>query len=183
MHNAKSNSKDDYAGGYDPRGNEARKHRERYQTGSDALYFARCAEENETWLPILEKAFAKVHGDYDSISGGWMGEAVEDMTGGVTTGLNTWNILDKDRLWKELVNEKQEFLFAVATRAARSGYEHWLKTGMALQHAYSVLKAVEADDEKGKKHRLVKIRNPWGKRSWQGTGEWDGPWSDGSEEW
>ena len=26
-------------------------------------------------------------------------------------------------------------------------------------------------------------RNPWGKRSWNGVGEWNGPWSDGSKEW
>jgi hypothetical protein len=39
-------------------------------------------------------------------------------------------------------------------------------------HAYSVLRAVEA---KGK--RLVLLRNPWGKKEWQGS------WSDGSKEW
>lgn len=37
------------------------------QTGSKSLYFAQCREENETWLPLLEKAYAKAHGDYDSI--------------------------------------------------------------------------------------------------------------------
>lgn len=26
-------------------------------------------------------------------------------------------------------------------------------------------------------------RNPWGERSEQGLGEWNGPWSDGSKEW
>ena len=26
-------------------------------------------------------------------------------------------------------------------------------------------------------------RNPWGRRAFNGIGEWNGPWSDGSKEW
>lgn len=44
-----------------------------FQTGSDALFFGSCANPNETWVPLIEKAFAKIHGDYDSINGGWPG--------------------------------------------------------------------------------------------------------------
>lgn len=43
------------------------------QTGSKALYFAQCRDQNETWLPLLEKAYAKAHGDYGVIEGGWVG--------------------------------------------------------------------------------------------------------------
>ena len=43
------------------------------QTGSKALYFAQCRSENETWLPLLEKAYAKAHGDYTAIDGGFTG--------------------------------------------------------------------------------------------------------------
>ena len=48
-------------------------YRKAYQTNSRALYFAQCSSENETWLPLLEKAFAKAHGDYQAISGGFTG--------------------------------------------------------------------------------------------------------------
>lgn len=48
-------------------------YRKVWQTGSRALYFAQCADENETWLPLLEKAYAKAHGDYSAIEGGFVG--------------------------------------------------------------------------------------------------------------
>jgi hypothetical protein len=55
---------------YDPTGAKERKYKKNYQTGSDALYFASCVDQNETWLPLLEKAYAKAHGDYNAIGGG-----------------------------------------------------------------------------------------------------------------
>jgi hypothetical protein len=48
-------------------------YRHAFLTGSKALYFARCRDENETWLPLLEKAYAKAHGDFSSIEGGHVG--------------------------------------------------------------------------------------------------------------
>jgi hypothetical protein len=48
-------------------------YRKTYQTGSQSLFFAHCRDENETWLPLLEKAFAKAHGDYAALGGGWIG--------------------------------------------------------------------------------------------------------------
>lgn len=163
---------------YDPTGKKGRKHRKDLQTGSEALYFAQCSDPNETWLPLLEKAYAKVHGDYEAISGGWPGEGVEDMTGGVSNMLQSNRVLRKDKLWKELVNANGDFVFSCSAHGYAS-----TRGSMANGHAYSVLKATEEVDEDGKKVRLVKIRNPWGERSSSGEGEWDGPWSDGSKEW
>jgi hypothetical protein len=149
----------DYGDGretYDSSGKKARRHRKEKQTGSKALYFSHCENENETWLPLLEKAYAKVHGDYEALDGGWSGIAVEDLTGGVTTVVAGNSVLRKDRLWRELVKsgeEDGEFVFALS---AKSG---WRSTnGIQLNHAYSVLKAVEVQDDDGKRHRLVRVR-------------------------
>ncbi|EPE07696.1 calpain family cysteine protease [Ophiostoma piceae UAMH 11346] len=167
---------------YDSTGQRQREHRERYQQGSKALSFARCENENETWLPLLEKAFAKVHGDYGSLTGGWSGEGVEDLTGGVSTTITTSRVLDKDRLWAELVNPEGQFVFGLSILGC--GCIHGNNNGLTVNHCYSVLRAVEAEGEDGETVRLVKIRNPWGKRSEKtGFGEWHGPWSDGSPEW
>ena len=50
-----------------------KEYRKTYQTGSQSLFFAHCRDQNETWLPLLEKAYAKAHGDYAALSGGWIG--------------------------------------------------------------------------------------------------------------
>ncbi|PWY78339.1 putative calpain [Aspergillus heteromorphus CBS 117.55] len=154
-------------------------YRKAWQTGSRALYFAQCVDENETWLPLLEKAYAKAHGDYSAIEGGFVGEALEDLTGGVTSDILTSNILDKDRFWKEeLMQVNKEFLFGCGTGL----FSNWLdpdyrgpprdREGISENHSYSIMDAREVDGQ-----RLLRLRNPWGKK------EWTGAWSDGSEQW
>ncbi|PLB55434.1 calpain-like protein [Aspergillus steynii IBT 23096] len=154
-------------------------YRKVWQTGSRALYFAQCVDENETWLPLLEKAYAKAHGDYSAIEGGFVGEAIEDLTGGVTSDILSSNILDKDRFWEEeLMKVNKEFLFGCATGL----FSNWLdpkyqgpprdRKGISENHSYSIMDAKEIDG-----HRLVRLRNPWGKK------EWNGAWGDGSEQW
>ncbi|PGH01673.1 hypothetical protein GX51_05119 [Blastomyces parvus] len=153
-------------------------YRKTWQTGSRALYFAQCSDENETWLPLLEKAYAKAHGDYSSIEGGFVGEAIEDLTGGVTSEIRSRDILDKERFWKEdLLNVNKKFVFGCATGL----YGRWLypdhnsskdRSGIHENHAYSIMDAKEINGR-----RLLRVRNPWGHK------EWSGPWSDGSEQW
>ncbi|KAH6885761.1 hypothetical protein B0T10DRAFT_83787 [Thelonectria olida] len=168
---------------YDSTGKKARIHKKQKQTGSEALFFAKCEDANETWLPLLEKAFAKIHGDYNAISGGWAGNAVEDLTGGVTTVVAGNKVLRKERLWREMATsgtEEGEFVFGISPSVQSYDCK---RNGIILHHAYSVLQATEVEDEEGKRVRLVKVRNPWGQRSEAGFGEWHGPWSDGSREW
>jgi len=50
--------------------------------------------------------------------------------------------------------------------------------GLIRGHAYSLTKVVTASTLDGLEVRLVRIRNPWGNEV-----EWNGPWSDQSEEW
>ncbi|KAF4635471.1 hypothetical protein G7Y89_g2614 [Cudoniella acicularis] len=145
-------------------------YRKIYQTNSGALYFAQCEDPNETWLPLMEKAYAKAHGDYAAIEGGWTGEGLEDLTGGVTTELLSTDILDKEYFWnEELMKVNKDFLFGCSSSLFWGrGYRKGIYEG----HAYSIMKCVEID-----KKRLCLLRNPWGE------GEWTGAWSDGSKEW
>jgi hypothetical protein len=150
-------------------------YRKTYQTGSKALFFGQNLDQNDTWVPLIEKAYAKAHGDYGCLTGGWIGEALEDLTGGVTTELFTSDILDLDDFWdNEMSKVNQEFLFGCSTGIMERGYGS--RDGISEGHAYVVMDARTLKSGQ----RLVKLRNPWGKIR---KGLWEGPWSDGSKEW
>ncbi|KAI1467076.1 cysteine proteinase [Daldinia caldariorum] len=150
-------------------------YRKTYQTGSKALFFGQCKDQHETWVALVEKAYAKAHGDYGSLSGGWIGEGLEDLSGGVTTELLASDILDVDAFWDdELSKVNQEFLFGCSTGLLDGGYGD--RNGIREGHAYVVMDARTLKNGQ----RLVKLRNPWGKTR---KGIWEGPWSDGSKEW
>lgn len=135
------------------------------QRGGTALYFGHC-KSNETWLPLIEKAYAKAHGDYAAIEGGYSSEGTEDLTGGVAVSLNPEDIMDKDKFWREqLLNVNKLYLFGGGSKQGDT-------KGFIGGHAYAVLQAWEEGDL-----RLLKIRNPWGDT------EWEGDWSDGSKLW
>jgi hypothetical protein len=167
--------------------------RESLRKGSNALYFASCKTSNETWLPLIEKAYAKAHGDYQAIEYGFPGEGIEDLTGGISTYIVSEDVLDKDKLWEELKQVNDKFLFGCGSRNGRDD-DPADDEGFVRGHAYTVLEAREIDKPKniiaeegrlaaktGKKRkdkdngklRLLKLRNPWGQQ------EWNGPWSDG----
>ncbi|XP_055880800.1 calpain-B-like isoform X2 [Biomphalaria glabrata] len=138
------------------------------------------SEKNEFWSSLLEKAYAKLMGSYESLNGGLAIEAMEDFTGGVTemfeirkTPPNLLNIMLK-------ANERGS-LMGCSIDADRNRKEKELPNGLITRHAYSVTSVVMVDIQtvSGKdKVPLVRVRNPWGYGK-----EWKGAWSDGSREW
>ncbi|EQC38801.1 hypothetical protein SDRG_03760 [Saprolegnia diclina VS20] len=144
------------------------------RSGSSSLSFAKAASPNETWLPLLEKAYAKLHGDYKSIEVGLTGEALEDLTGGITTRTFLKDVADHDALWQcDLVGHLHvDALFAASIETKHSYPEMASSNGLLHLHPYAVLRAVEVGG-----HRLVQLRNP------QKGHEWTGDWSDSSELW
>ncbi|KAG9085226.1 hypothetical protein FS749_004601 [Ceratobasidium sp. UAMH 11750] len=138
--------------------------------GSKTLYFGKSKTENETWVPLLEKAYAKLHGDYASLNGGFESEAIEDMTGGLSTMFHTHDILNTDKFWNEqLLRANKDRLFGCYIYPMAWSSE---VKGLHTLHAYSILDALEVGGK-----RFLRLRNPWGKS------EWKGRWSDGSKEW
>lgn len=63
----------DYLLKYIKERDRAEQYRKIVQSNSDALFFAKSAHKNETWVPLIEKAYAKAHGDFQAIEGGFVG--------------------------------------------------------------------------------------------------------------
>lgn len=132
---------------------------------------------------ILEKAWAKVFGSYQRIEAGTTGEALHPLTGCPAQFLIHDERPNKDRLWKVIQDaDKRNFVMctAVASQAeemSKLSQKDMSGVGLVDAHAYSLIGATEITKDNGKTVRLVKCRNPWGKK------EWTGDWSDNSELW
>nr|XP_009501780.1 PREDICTED: calpain-3 isoform X4 [Phalacrocorax carbo] len=145
-------------------------------TYNNQLVFTKSSQRNEFWSALLEKAYAKLHGSYEALKGGNTTEAMEDFTGGVT---EFYEIKDapKDiyKIMKHAIDRGSLMASSIDTIVPMQ-YETRMSCGLVKGHAYSVT-AVEETTFKGEKIRLVRLRNPWGQV------EWNGPWSDKSDEW
>lgn len=145
---------------------------------SNKPLFASCSEKNEFWVPILEKAYAKLHGSYAAIESGSSSDALRDLTGEPVEviGLDSLelnNPKNVDLLWERLLHyHKESYLMGCAFASESAEPEEETQYGILLNHAYSIL-----DLSSYEGHRLLRIRNPWGKY------EWIGAWSDNSSEW
>ncbi|KAJ7122682.1 hypothetical protein C8R43DRAFT_45494 [Mycena crocata] len=156
--------------------NDKDKYNTAARKGSKTLYFAKSGTVGETWVPLVEKAYAKLHGDYGSLGSGYASEGVEDLTGGVSSFIQCKDILDTDKFWTdELMHANRDRLFACSFQGlspTRNGNFNATISGLWGNHSYSVLRTLEY---LGK--RFLVLRNPCGQA------EWNGPWSDGSKDW
>lgn len=139
------------------------------------------AHGNELWVLLLEKAYAKLHGSYFQLRGGFANEGMIDLTGCPSAYYDFKEdfiklLIENGEMWKLIVSFDQEgYLISAST----PGEDKFTEVGGPDQdgglipgHAYSIIQAKEALG-----HRLLNIRNPWG------NFEWDGDWSDQSPKW
>eukprot|EP00535_Pseudo-nitzschia_heimii_P000538 CAMPEP_0197174818 /NCGR_PEP_ID=MMETSP1423-20130617/1196_1 /TAXON_ID=476441 /ORGANISM="Pseudo-nitzschia heimii, Strain UNC1101" /LENGTH=1269 /DNA_ID=CAMNT_0042623807 /DNA_START=90 /DNA_END=3896 /DNA_ORIENTATION=- len=161
------------------------------------------ARRSQLWVPFLEKAYAKIHGSYNAISGGHIAEAFLDLTGAPTLQVR-WqagraavemssSMYDDPRiLWDDLKRwRRQKLPMGCATDRSAGG--------LIGCHAYSILDVQELENvgvdffreqlvkgtlgnvsgftEYDGKLRLIRVRNP------HGRGEWKGEFSDRCKNW
>ena len=130
----------------------------------------------ELWVPLLEKAWAKVNGSYAKVSAGGLTNEVFDV---VTEAFSDYVLIknkNKTQLWKEIIEgEKKNYVMTAGTTKNLDGFR-LQNIGLTPGHAYTVLQALEIDTGSGVE-KVVKLRNPWG------NFEYSGDWSDYSSKW
>uniref|UniRef100_A0A665T1M2 Calpain-2 catalytic subunit n=1 Tax=Echeneis naucrates TaxID=173247 RepID=A0A665T1M2_ECHNA len=140
------------------------------------LMFVHSAEGREFWSALLEKAYAKMNGCYEALSGGTTTEGFEDFTGGIA------EVHDLNRPDPHLFHiiqkalDRGSLLGCSIDITSSADSEAVTSQKLVKGHAYSVTSAAEAE-YRGDKEKLIRIRNPWGQV------EWTGAWSDNSMQW
>jgi len=59
--------------------------------GNQQLVFGKCTSNDELWVPLIEKAYAKLHGCYQTLISGFIDDGLADMTAMVCEKLTLHN--------------------------------------------------------------------------------------------
>ena len=120
------------------------------------------AKDDELWVVLLEKAWAKLYTSYKRIEAGYPEEALHDLTGAPVRNLYLKQAsFDKEKEWKYLLKASQrEYSMVASSRPGSDTTKS--ETGIVQGHAYTFLNATYLRYS-NHQERIVQLRNPWGK--------------------
>ncbi|OPL33777.1 hypothetical protein AM593_07842, partial [Mytilus galloprovincialis] len=153
-------------------------------TKDDKLLFCQSRTREVFWCSLLEKAYAKLFGDYESLTDGDAIDALVDFTGGFGEKINLLhpniNLKDeniRESLFGKLKEARENKSIIICYIQIKPGDKRGkeLPQGFVLGHGYTVtdVRKLKKPTDKGTSNlSMIKMANPWG------TTEWNGPWSE-----
>jgi len=135
------------------------------------------------WAPLLEKAWAKIKGNYEISNGGYIPAGIKSLTNAPVAGFSIADIGEEnkptlDEVWQSLYDADQaNYIMGAGTAAGSDTTSN--SCGIAYGHAYSILSAFTMTMADGvTTEKFVMIRNPWGSTGfnnaeWRSMGDWD----------
>ena len=149
-----------------------------YYNNPTLFYTKVSADKKAMWAAILQKAWAKVKGNYMTSEYGFFENGIYALTGTPVIRYQTADITsygDAEKAWAKIrAADAADWLMGAATGAGSD--QNFNDYGIALGHAYSLLTAFELV-EGSTVHKVVMFRNPWG------TAHYHGPWSKDDSRW
>lgn len=114
--------------------------------------FAKVSDDGALWGPLLEKAFAKLHGSYEAIISGDPISSIEILSGAPAsrTAHDSQDPAQAFELF-ELIRAElpKQNMVSASTPESSGGDADRSALGLAQQHVYTVLGAFEVQNESG----------------------------------
>ncbi|CAH8491617.1 unnamed protein product [Heterobilharzia americana] len=151
--------------------------------------FVHSGRLTEFWPTLLEKAYAKLNGSYEALNVGLVGDAMDDLTGGLTESYTLPNAEDQglqppsdldDILIKSF--DRRSLITARIKTKGVPGPGFVIPVGFVPGQAFGLTdcRKLRLTDASGSRLiRLVRLRNLWPSV----RVDWTGAWSEGSTEW